>query len=241
MNKAKQGGSEVEESGSVKEDEKEETIKLNSKFERTDSWMDACYAISPNGDIELLSAGDSMKAEDSAYPIITTDEVLKLAEIVKTNTEDEDENEDENEDEKGKRIKNIGEIADFLDDVSKRYKEYLHLEESFYQTGSRAITVSAITLSKEARDEITAFFDLPLRLKRKTGEEGVLRAEGVKDYGVNTQLKITLWDAEKCKKIGTKKKVIKKEVEITPAVYETVEEEIEVPIYECPNGRMIEG
>jgi len=212
--------------------EKKETIMLNGEFKEVSNWKDACYSISPSGDIELILAGDGVKAGDSAYPIITVDEVLTLGEILKPKIGG-----DGGSGEEG--IKSIGEMAEFLDSVSKRYKEYLRLGETFYGSGNRRIEVSALTLPKEARDEITAFFDLPLRLRKQTVEEGVLLAEGVRSYG-NTQLSINIWNAEKCKQVGTKKKTVKKEVEITPAVYETVEEEVEVPVYECLNGKVIE-
>ena len=50
---------------------------LDSKFKEAESWQDACYAIHDNGDIELYTP------YNTAYPIITKEEILKLAEILK--------------------------------------------------------------------------------------------------------------------------------------------------------------
>jgi len=220
--------------GSGSEGEKEEkTIELNSKFEEVESLGDICYVISPGGDIELISAGKSVDAGDSAFPIITTDEILKLAEMLRTDTR---EGEEENE----KGIKNLNEIAVFLGDVSGRYEQYLTLGEAFHASGTRKIAISAVELPKEAIDEISAFFDLPLILKKKEWNKGVLEAEGIiEDYNVNTRLSINVWNAEKCKQVGTEKKVVKTRVVIREEEYEEREEEVEVPIYECPEGKVI--
>ena len=49
---------------------------LNGDFEEV-SAGDACYGILENGDVELYTL------YDTAYPVITAEEILKLAEILK--------------------------------------------------------------------------------------------------------------------------------------------------------------
>ena len=53
------------------------TIKwLDGKFERTEKASEVCYIIH-KGEVELCTE------HDTAYPVITRDEILKLAEILK--------------------------------------------------------------------------------------------------------------------------------------------------------------
>lgn len=55
-----------------------EKIKvLDEKFREAKFFSDTCYGIFENGDIELYTP------YDTAYPIITKEEILKLAEILK--------------------------------------------------------------------------------------------------------------------------------------------------------------
>ena len=51
--------------------------KLNAKFEEVEKWQDAQYVIYSNGDVELL------EEQGTIYPIITAEEIQKLAEIVR--------------------------------------------------------------------------------------------------------------------------------------------------------------
>ena len=55
--------------------------KLNSRFEEVEDWRSVVYVLHPNGDIELCTE------YDTAYPVITREEILKLAEIVKDREE----------------------------------------------------------------------------------------------------------------------------------------------------------
>ena len=50
---------------------------LDSKFKEAENWQGTCYAIYDNGDVELY------KPYDTAYPIITAEDIRKLAEILK--------------------------------------------------------------------------------------------------------------------------------------------------------------
>ena len=52
-------------------------IILNSKFEEAKKWTDASYAIYDNNEIEFYASYDTV------YPIITAEEIQKLAEILK--------------------------------------------------------------------------------------------------------------------------------------------------------------
>jgi len=53
--------------------------KLNAEFEEVENWGNVRYVIYSNGDVELLTE------YDTAYPIITAEEIRKLAEILKDN------------------------------------------------------------------------------------------------------------------------------------------------------------
>ena len=54
------------------------TIKwLDGRFNEVEDTLHACYGIHSNGDVEILIA------YDTEYPIITAEEILKLAEILK--------------------------------------------------------------------------------------------------------------------------------------------------------------
>lgn len=50
---------------------------LDENFKEAKDFSDACYGIYENGDIELYTP------YDTAYPMITKPEILKLAEILK--------------------------------------------------------------------------------------------------------------------------------------------------------------
>lgn len=50
---------------------------LDENFREAKDSIDACYGIYENGDIELYTP------YETAYPIITKEEILKLAEILK--------------------------------------------------------------------------------------------------------------------------------------------------------------
>ena len=54
-----------------------EQKKLNAEFEEVDGWGGVRYVIYSNGDVELLTEYDTV------YPIITAEEIQKLAEILK--------------------------------------------------------------------------------------------------------------------------------------------------------------
>lgn len=51
--------------------------KLNAKFEEVRKFGEVRYIIHSNGDVELITE------YDTAYPIITAEEIQKLAEILK--------------------------------------------------------------------------------------------------------------------------------------------------------------
>ena len=51
--------------------------KLNAEFEEVEGWGNVRYVVYSNGDVELLTE------YDTAYPIISAEEILKLAEILK--------------------------------------------------------------------------------------------------------------------------------------------------------------
>lgn len=51
--------------------------KLNSNFEEVKKWQDARYLIHDDGDVELLWDAEFV------YVVISAEEILKLAEIVK--------------------------------------------------------------------------------------------------------------------------------------------------------------
>ena len=58
--------------------DKTEVVKmLNSEFNEVEDWLDACYVIYKNGNVELCTPYDTV------YPIITAEEIQKLAEILK--------------------------------------------------------------------------------------------------------------------------------------------------------------
>ena len=61
--------------------EKEKIKKLDGNFKKTENWRDVAYVLHPNGDVELCWE------YDSAYPILSAEEILKLAEIVKEREE----------------------------------------------------------------------------------------------------------------------------------------------------------
>ena len=55
----------------------EKVRRLDGNFEVTEDVRKICYAIHANGDIELCTE------YDTAYPIVSMEEILKLAEIVR--------------------------------------------------------------------------------------------------------------------------------------------------------------
>lgn len=59
----------------------EKVKKLDGNFQEAKHSRDVCYVVHENGDVELCTE------YDSAYPILTAEEILKLAEIVKDREE----------------------------------------------------------------------------------------------------------------------------------------------------------
>lgn len=55
----------------------ENEIFLDDEFNEVEDWLHACYVIQSNGNIELCAL------QDTAHPIITKREILKLAVILK--------------------------------------------------------------------------------------------------------------------------------------------------------------
>ena len=137
--------------------------------------------------------------------------------------------------------RSLDEIGKFLDGISKKQNCFFILSESFYADGHRIVEISTIyTLSKVIRNQIKKFLDISTILKKKYDDEGMLMDEGkIENYEENTDLQLVFYNAYRCKLIRKEKKIVKTKKVIGPAITELIEEEKEIPVYECPDGKII--
>lgn len=137
--------------------------------------------------------------------------------------------------------RSLDEIGKFLDGISKKHNCYFNLTKSFYSTGNRDIMISTSDkLSETIRNQIKKYLNISTSLMKNYDDNGMLMDEGaIENYGEDTNLELTFYNAYQCKLIRKEKKIVKTEKVIEPAIKEMVEEEKEVPVYECLGGKII--
>lgn len=221
----KSEGEDGKRSGSGEESATLPSMRLfNSKFEGVAEYKDACYGVCSSGEIELYSEGVRADRGDSAYPVITTDEVLKLAEIV-----------GEKQGESAKKIKPEKEelkeaITEYIELIPKLKEAGLYLNYGLIN-GKLAITAYG------GVDNIAKLFGSPTKLRKS----------GIPDLPVHRYVELEnaifydllTYEGAKCKQVGTEKKIVMKHEVVEEAEYREVEEEIEVPIFECGEGKVV--